>query len=94
MRQLIAIILTVAILAFFGAVLRKLWVEQGQIWTIPFIAAAILAFGYVMSDPHEREDFKALALWLPRRLGLARPPKKSAAAAQPPASSAPPDFGS
>lgn len=70
MRRLIAIIVTLLILAYLGAVMKKLWVDEGLLWTMPIVFLAILAAGYWISEPHERQEFKDVGRSLLRRLGL------------------------
>jgi hypothetical protein len=74
MRRWLVIVGTTLVLAFLGMVLKRLWLDLGQWWTVPLVFGAILAFAYAMSEPHERDEFKAAARWPLQRLGLLRPP--------------------
>lgn len=77
MRRLFVIIGTTLVLALLGVVLKRLWVDLEQWWTVPLVFGAILAFAYAVSEPHERDEFKAAARWPLQRLGLLRPPEAS-----------------
>jgi hypothetical protein len=63
MRRWVVIIGTIAVVSFVGRLMHIAVKEQEHYWLLPMFLLAVVAFGYAMSEPHERQEFRAFG-WL------------------------------